>query len=258
MISRSIYNLKIDTICTCYIPFDRSILQIWNGIRHVMPSTDRMLELTAKHRWLGRLTAGCVFQWVNKSLAASSWLYLHLRPKSLKSRKNIWFAAETKWHKSCVIRLMCCVGLLGLWLMIRHYIFRPLKSPRNSFVAWNRKPAAFRVGCNTAITVRQLLHPVCTAGSINILCRRFLPRSKVLLGKQKILQLVLWLQDTLHSLLIRKYFHVHCKCRITGRKARNLVLICGLRAFNLGWTQIGVDMADCLVPRCRHIAAGAG
>jgi hypothetical protein len=32
----------------CDIPFDRSILQLSNGIKHVMPSTDRMLELTAK------------------------------------------------------------------------------------------------------------------------------------------------------------------------------------------------------------------
>jgi hypothetical protein len=48
MISRSIYNLKIDTICMCDIPFDRSILQLSNGIRHVTPSTDRKLELTAK------------------------------------------------------------------------------------------------------------------------------------------------------------------------------------------------------------------
>ena len=31
-----------------YIPFDRSFLQLSNGIRHVMPSTDRKLELTAK------------------------------------------------------------------------------------------------------------------------------------------------------------------------------------------------------------------
>jgi len=32
----------------CDIPFDRSFLQLSNGIRHVMPSTDRKLELTAK------------------------------------------------------------------------------------------------------------------------------------------------------------------------------------------------------------------
>jgi len=30
------------------IPFDRSFLQLSNGIRHVTPSTDRKLELTAK------------------------------------------------------------------------------------------------------------------------------------------------------------------------------------------------------------------
>jgi len=30
------------------IPVDRSFLQLSNGIRHVMPSTDRKLELTAK------------------------------------------------------------------------------------------------------------------------------------------------------------------------------------------------------------------
>ena len=28
-----------------YIPLDRSFLKLWNGIRHVMPSTDRKLEL---------------------------------------------------------------------------------------------------------------------------------------------------------------------------------------------------------------------
>ena len=31
-----------------YIPFDRSFLQLSNAIGHVMPSTDRKLELTAK------------------------------------------------------------------------------------------------------------------------------------------------------------------------------------------------------------------
>ena len=31
-----------------YIPFDRLFLQLSNGIGHVMPSTDRKLELTAK------------------------------------------------------------------------------------------------------------------------------------------------------------------------------------------------------------------
>jgi hypothetical protein len=36
------------SICMCDIPFDRSILELSNGIRHDMLSTDRKLELTAK------------------------------------------------------------------------------------------------------------------------------------------------------------------------------------------------------------------
>ena len=48
MKSRSIYNLKIDTISTYDIPLVRSFLKLWNGIRHVMPSTDRRLELKEK------------------------------------------------------------------------------------------------------------------------------------------------------------------------------------------------------------------
>jgi hypothetical protein len=48
MVSRSIYNLKIDTIYMYDIPFDRSFLQRSNGIRHVMPSTETKPELTAK------------------------------------------------------------------------------------------------------------------------------------------------------------------------------------------------------------------
>jgi len=48
VISRSIYNLKIDTIYVYDIPFDRPFLELSNGIRHVMPSTDRKLELTVK------------------------------------------------------------------------------------------------------------------------------------------------------------------------------------------------------------------
>jgi hypothetical protein len=48
MVSSSIYNLKIDTIYMYDIPFDRSFLQLSNGTRHVMPSTDTKPELTAK------------------------------------------------------------------------------------------------------------------------------------------------------------------------------------------------------------------
>jgi hypothetical protein len=48
MVSRSINNLKIDTIYMFDIPFDRSFLQLSNGIRYIMPSTDTKPELTAK------------------------------------------------------------------------------------------------------------------------------------------------------------------------------------------------------------------
>jgi CRISPR/Cas system CMR-associated protein Cmr3 (group 5 of RAMP superfamily) len=48
MVSRSIYNLKIDTIYMYDITFDRSFLQLSNGIRNVMPSTDTKPELTEK------------------------------------------------------------------------------------------------------------------------------------------------------------------------------------------------------------------
>jgi hypothetical protein len=48
MVSRSIYNLKIDTIYMYDIQFDRSFLQLSNVIRHVMPSTDTKPELTAE------------------------------------------------------------------------------------------------------------------------------------------------------------------------------------------------------------------
>jgi hypothetical protein len=48
MVSISIYNPKICTIYMYDIPFDRSFLQLSTGIRHVMPSTDRRLELTTK------------------------------------------------------------------------------------------------------------------------------------------------------------------------------------------------------------------
>jgi hypothetical protein len=48
MLSRSIYNLKIDTIYMYDIPFDRWFLQLSNGMRHVMPSTEPKPELTAK------------------------------------------------------------------------------------------------------------------------------------------------------------------------------------------------------------------
>jgi hypothetical protein len=65
MVSRSLYNLKIDTIYMYDIPFDRSFLQLSNVVRHVMPSTDKARINNKGIDGSARLTAGCVCQWVN-------------------------------------------------------------------------------------------------------------------------------------------------------------------------------------------------
>jgi hypothetical protein len=46
------------------IPFDRLFLQLSNGIRHVMPSTDKARINSKGIDGSARLTAGCVCQWV--------------------------------------------------------------------------------------------------------------------------------------------------------------------------------------------------
>ena len=68
MKSRSTYNLKIDTISTYDIPLDRSFLKLWNGIRHVMPSTDIRLELKEKTSMAQNAWQACVCQWVNMNI----------------------------------------------------------------------------------------------------------------------------------------------------------------------------------------------
>jgi len=61
MISRSIYNLNIDTVYMYDTPIESAFRQLSNGIRHVMLSTDRRLELKAKDiDGSDRLTAGRV------------------------------------------------------------------------------------------------------------------------------------------------------------------------------------------------------
>jgi hypothetical protein len=70
MVSRSIYNLKVDTIYMYDIPFDRSFLQISNGIRHVMPSTDKKPELTAKSSMAQPISQPAVYANKLKSKAA--------------------------------------------------------------------------------------------------------------------------------------------------------------------------------------------
>jgi hypothetical protein len=56
------------------IPFDRSFLQLSNGIRHAMPSTDKARINSKGIDGSARLTAGCVCQWV-KSQGVSLTLY---------------------------------------------------------------------------------------------------------------------------------------------------------------------------------------
>jgi hypothetical protein len=68
MVSRSIHNIKIDTIYMYDIPFDRPFLQLSNGIRrhaiywHKARINSKDIDGSA------RLTAGCVCQWVNQPL----------------------------------------------------------------------------------------------------------------------------------------------------------------------------------------------
>jgi len=54
------------------IPIERGFHQLSNGIRHVLPSTDRSLELKAKDiDGSDRLTAGCVL--IDLASPAVSW-----------------------------------------------------------------------------------------------------------------------------------------------------------------------------------------
>jgi hypothetical protein len=72
MVSRSIYNLKIDTIFMYDIPFDRSFLQLSNGIIHVMPSTETKPELTAKASMAQPVSQPAVYASELKSFSMSS------------------------------------------------------------------------------------------------------------------------------------------------------------------------------------------
>jgi len=74
---RSIYNLKIDTISMYDIPLDRSFLKLWNGIRHVMPSTDRRLELKektsmAQNAWQAFVYANGLIIWIVSTVRCPS------------------------------------------------------------------------------------------------------------------------------------------------------------------------------------------
>jgi hypothetical protein len=89
MVSRSNYNLKIDTVYMYDILFDRSFLQISNGIRHVMPSTDTKTDKTSMAqpvsqpavyanglKW--KMLVVCNFQTLFEILNYSAWYAIHV------------------------------------------------------------------------------------------------------------------------------------------------------------------------------------
>jgi len=87
MISRSIYNLNIDTVYTYDMPIDSAFHQLSNGIRHVMQSTDRRLELKAKDiDSSDRLTDGCVLMDIASPAVSQTSVYA----KGLKENLQ-WF-----------------------------------------------------------------------------------------------------------------------------------------------------------------------
>jgi hypothetical protein len=76
MISRSIYNLNIDIVYTYDIPIDSSFHQLSNGIRHVMQSADRRLELKAKDiDGSDRLTDVCVLMDLASPVVSQTSVY---------------------------------------------------------------------------------------------------------------------------------------------------------------------------------------
>jgi len=79
------------------IPFDRSFLQLSNGIRHVMPSADRKLELTAK---------ALMAQPVSQPAVCSNGLNPQLL-HYFKSCVNFCVKAEQCIKKFCKMRPAC-------------------------------------------------------------------------------------------------------------------------------------------------------
>jgi hypothetical protein len=61
------------------IPFDRSFLQLSNGIRHVMPPTDTKPELTAKASMVQPVSQPAVYANGLISSPGCRWRYVLLR-----------------------------------------------------------------------------------------------------------------------------------------------------------------------------------
>jgi len=114
---RPIYNLKIDTISTYDIPLDRTFLKLWNGIRHVMPSTDRRLELKektsmAQNAWQAFVYAnGLMYLFSSISIIILSFKYMYVMPKNGQYDWNMQHML-TRLITIVVVNVICLSGLI--------------------------------------------------------------------------------------------------------------------------------------------------
>ena len=122
---KSIYNLKIDTLSMYDIPLDRSFLKLWNGIRHVMPSTDRRLELkekTSMAQNAGQASVyanGLTLALDGAGLSASfpgCWISSRLggpnRERTCRMKSNEMAIFQEQFYSSFVprgVKLICCM-----------------------------------------------------------------------------------------------------------------------------------------------------
>ena len=146
---RSIYNLKIVTISTYDLPLDRSFLKLWNGIRHVMPSTDRRLELKektslAQNAWqafvyangLRMHTAPSVWQIVllffllcgiSTVHTVALYIYFLVRKVCEGSQESIGEVVPTPWkQRECGGRGPLIPNLGGKWVWVASRTPRPI------------------------------------------------------------------------------------------------------------------------------------
>jgi hypothetical protein len=129
MVSRSIYNLNIDTTYTYDIPFDRSFLQLSNRIRHVMPSTDPKPELTAK-----ALMAQPVSQPAVYANVLIKWWFKNIL---VLLSMFVWYHLVWVYNDKLTNFIVC--GLYVVLNLLRNYIFSVKK-----YKYWKKIPFSFK------------------------------------------------------------------------------------------------------------------